>query len=179
MKLQVLELRNKIASDARSEMSKDQRDYLLRQQMRAIQQELGDKDGDQPTSTCSANRSKRPGSPRMSSRKPTVKLSRLQRLPAGQPEHQVIRTYLELIIELPWNKKTCDSLDIARARQVLDEDHFGLREVKERILEHLGVLKLNPEAKAPILCFRRASRRRQDFAGPVHRPRPRAASSSA
>src|SRR5262249_20584701 len=74
-------------------------------------------------------------------------------LPAASPEHQVIRPYLELVIELPWRKSTIDVIDLARTRQVLDEDHFGLDEVKERILEDLAVLKLNPQAKAPILCL--------------------------
>src|SRR5262249_8408409 len=74
-------------------------------------------------------------------------------LPAASPEHQVIRPYLELVIELPWRKSTIDVIDLARTRQVLDEDHFGLSEVKERILEDLAVLKLNPQAKAPILCL--------------------------
>src|SRR5665213_2567447 len=80
-------------------------------------------------------------------------LGRMEKLPPSQPEHNVIRTWLEYVIELPWNKRSDDNLDLARARQVLDEDHFGLTKVKERILEHLAVLKLNPEAKAPILCF--------------------------
>ena len=71
----------------------------------------------------------------------------------AQPEHNVIRTWLEYVIELPWKTRSEDNLDIARARQVLDEDHFGITKVKERILEQLAVLKLNPEAKAPILCF--------------------------
>ena len=80
-------------------------------------------------------------------------LGRLEKLPSAQPEYNVIRTWLEYVIELPWNKRSEDNLDIARARQVLDEDHFGITKVKERILEQLAVLKLNPEAKAPILCF--------------------------
>src|SRR5204862_1657856 len=80
-------------------------------------------------------------------------LARLERLPSQAPDHQVTRTYLELIAELPWRKATADVLDLVRARQVLDEDHYGLTDVKERILEHLAVLKLNPKAKAPILCF--------------------------
>ena len=74
-------------------------------------------------------------------------------MPPSQPEHNVIRTWLEYVIELPWNKRSDDNLDLKRARQVLDEDHFGIAKVKERILEQLAVLKLNPEAKAPILCF--------------------------
>jgi len=151
--LQVLELRNKIASDARTEMSKDQRDYMLRQQMRAIQQELGEKNSDQADLDILREQIDKANLPEDVLKEARRELGRLERLPAGQPEHQVIRTYLELILELPWNKRTEDIIEIPRARQVLDEDHFGLREVKERILEHLGVLKLNPEAKAPILCF--------------------------
>jgi ATP-dependent Lon protease len=80
-------------------------------------------------------------------------LSKLDKLPPQAPDYHVIRTYLEYVLELPWRKRTEDNLEIANARHVLDEDHFNLKEVKERILEQLGVLKLNPEAKAPILCF--------------------------
>jgi ATP-dependent Lon protease len=80
-------------------------------------------------------------------------LARLERLPAGAPDYHVTRTYLEFVLDLPWNAATDDNLDIAHAREVLDADHFGLKEVKERILEHLSVLKRNPDAKAPILCF--------------------------
>ena len=151
--LQVIELRNKIASDARSEMSKDQRDYMLRQQMRAIQQELGEKNPEQAEVDMLREQLEKAELPEEVKKEAKRELGRLERLPSGQPEFQVIRTYLELILELPWNKRSEDILDVARAREVLDEDHYGLREVKERILEHLAVLKLNPEAKAPILCF--------------------------
>ncbi|HZT36653.1 MAG TPA: endopeptidase La [Bryobacteraceae bacterium] len=151
--LQVLELRNKIASDARTEMSKEQREYMLRQQLKAIQQELGEKNPDQAEVEMLREQLEKADLPEEVRKEANRELSRLERMPAGQPEHGVIRTYLELLLELPWNKYTEDNLDIARARQVLDEDHFNLKEVKERILEHLGVLKLNPEAKAPILCF--------------------------
>ncbi len=151
--LQVLELRNKIATDARTEMSKEQREYLLRQQMRAIQQELGEKNSDQADVEMLREQIEKADLPPDVLKEANRELQRLERMPQGQPEHQVIRTYLELILELPWNKRTEDNLDLARARQVLDEDHYNLKEVKERILEHLSVLKLNPEAKAPILCF--------------------------
>jgi ATP-dependent Lon protease len=80
-------------------------------------------------------------------------LGRLERLPAGAPDYHVTRTYIEFVLDLPWNATTEDNLDIAHAREVLDEDHFGLQEIKERILEHLSVLKRNPDAKAPILCL--------------------------
>jgi ATP-dependent Lon protease len=151
--LQVLELRHKIATDARTEMSKEQREYLLRQQMRAIQQELGERNPDQAEVEMLREQLEKADVPEDVRKEANRELQRLERMPAGQPEHQIIRTYLELLIELPWNKHTEDIIDIPRARQVLDEDHYSLKEVKERILEHLGVLKLNPQAKAPILCF--------------------------
>src|SRR5215469_7056555 len=151
--VQVLELKNKINTEARSEMTKEQRDYLLRQQMRAIQQELGEKGGEQAEAEQLRERLEKADLPEDILKEATRELDRLQKLPPGAPDYNVIRTYLDYVLELPWKKGTDDVLDIARARQVLDEDHFGLKDVKERILEHLGVLKLNPDAKAPILCF--------------------------
>ncbi len=151
--VQVLELRNKINTEARTEMSKEQRDYLLRQQMRAIQQELGEKGGEQAEADQLRERLDQANLPEDILKEAKRELDRLEKLPPSAPDYNVIRTYLDYVLELPWNKSTEDSLDIARARQVLDEDHFGLKDVKERILEHLGVLKLNPNAKAPILCF--------------------------
>ena len=151
--VQVLELKTKIANNARSEMSKEQRDYLLRQQMRAIQQELGEKNPEQAEVDLLREQLEKADLPEEVRKEVQRELSRLEKLPAASPEHHVIRTYIELVLELPWNKYTEDNLDIAHARQVLDDDHFGLKEVKERILEHLGVLKMNPNAKAPILCL--------------------------
>jgi ATP-dependent Lon protease len=151
--VQVLELRNKINTEARTEMSKEQRDYLLRQQMRAIQQELGEKGGEQAEAEQLRERLEKANLPEDILKEAKRELDRLEKLPPSAPDYNVIRTYLDYVLELPWNKSTEDALDIARARQVLDEDHFGLKDVKGRILEHLGVLKLNPNAKAPILCF--------------------------
>ncbi len=151
--LQVLELRQKIASNARDEMSKEQREYLLRQQLRAIQQELGEKDADKAETEMLRERFEKANLPEEAKKEVERELARLERLPTGAPDYHVTRTYLEFVLDLPWNASTEDNLDIAHARQVLDEDHFGLKEVKERILEHLSVLKRNPEAKAPILCF--------------------------
>jgi ATP-dependent Lon protease len=151
--LQVLELRSKIADEAQSEMSKEQREYLLRQQLRAIQKELG---GDNPEQTEIAllrERFAKADLPEEVRKEAERELARLERLPNSAPDYHVARTYLELLFELPWKSATEDILDIARARQILDEDHYDLKEVKERILEHLGVLKLNPTAKSPILCF--------------------------
>jgi ATP-dependent Lon protease len=151
--LQVLELRQKIASSARDEMSKEQREYLLRQQLRAIQQELGEKDSDKAEIDMLRERFEKANLSEEAKKEFERELARLERLPAGAPDYHVTRTYLEFVLDLPWNTTTDDNLDIAHARQVLDEDHFGLKQVKERILEHLSVLKRNPEAKAPILCF--------------------------
>src|SRR5271170_3478700 len=151
--VQVLELKNKITTEARTEMSKEQRDYLLRQQMRAIQQELGEKSGEQAEAEQLRDRLEKADLPEDILKEAKRELDRLEKLPPSAPDYNVIRTYLDYVLELPWKKSTEDSLDIARARQVLDEDHFGLKDVKVRILEHLGVLKLNPDAKAPILCF--------------------------
>jgi ATP-dependent Lon protease len=150
---QVLQLRDKIASEAQTEMSKQQREYLLRQQLHAIQQELGEKDPQQAEIDLLRERLEKLELPEEVRKEAQRELSRLERLPPGAPDHQVIRTYLDFVVELPWNTSTEDNLDIARARQVLDEDHYDLKDVKERILEQLGVLKLNPNAKAPILCF--------------------------
>jgi ATP-dependent Lon protease len=150
---QVLELRNKINTEAQTEMSKQQREYLLRQQLRAIQQELGERDPQQAETDLLRERLQQADLPEEVRKEAERELSRLERLPPGAPDHQVIRTYLDMVVELPWNKFTEDNLDIRRAREILDEDHFDLKEVKERILEQLGVLKLNPDAKAPILCF--------------------------
>jgi ATP-dependent Lon protease len=151
--LQVLELRQKIASTARDEMSKEQREYLLRQQLRAIQQELGDKDSDKAEVELLRERFEKANLPEEAKKESERELARLERLPAGAPDYHVTRTYLEFVLDLPWSSSTEDNLDIAHAREVLDNDHFGLKEVKERILEHLSVLKRNPEAKAPILCL--------------------------
>jgi len=151
--VQVLELRNKITTEARSEISKDQRDYLLRQQMKAIQQELGDKDGEGAEVEQLRERLKKADLPEDVRKEAERELSRMEKLPTAAPDYHVIRTYLEYVLELPWNTYSEEKLDIAHARAVLDEDHFGLKDVKGRILEQLGVLKLNPNAKAPILCL--------------------------
>ncbi len=151
--VEVLELRNKIAEEARGEMSREQREYILRQQKRAIEAELGEKNPEQAEVATLREKLAKVELPEDARKEAERELGRLESIPAASPEHNVIRTWLEYVIELPWNKRSEDNLEIARARKVLDEDHFGLPKVKERILEHLAVLKLNPEAKAPILCF--------------------------
>jgi ATP-dependent Lon protease len=151
--VEVLNLRNKITDEARSEMSREQREYILRQQKRAIEQELGEKSSEQAEVDVLRERLVKADLPDDVRKEAERELGRLEKMPAAQPEYGIIRTWLEYVIELPWRKRSDDNLEIARARQVLDEDHFGIPKVKERILEQLAVLKLNPEAKAPILCF--------------------------
>ena len=147
--LQVLELRQKIASTARDEMSKEQKDYLLKQQLRAIQQELGEKDGEKAEVEILRERFEKANLPEEAKKEFERELAKLERLPSTAPDYHVTRSYLEFVLDLPWNTLTEDNLDIPHARAVLDEDHFGLKEVKERILEHLSVLKRNPSARKP------------------------------
>lgn len=151
--VQVMELRSKIASEAQSEMGKEQREYLLRQQLRAIQQELGEQSPDKAEVEALRRRLEEADLPELVRKEAERELDRFERLPSASPDRSLLQSYLELVLELPWKKKVEQVLDLARTRQVLDEDHYDLEDVKERILEQLGVLKLNPEAKSPILCF--------------------------
>ncbi len=150
---QVLELRQKIASEAQQEMSREQREYLLRQQLRAIQAELGEQSPEQAMVGQFRDRLKETDLPAQVRNEAERELAKLERLPTAAPDCQITQSYIELILELPWRRYTEDDLDLAHARRVLDEDHYDLKELKQRIVEHLAVLKLNPEAKAPILCF--------------------------
>jgi ATP-dependent Lon protease len=151
--LQVQEIRGQISNRAQSEISKEQKDYLLRQQMRAIQEELGEKNPEKAEAEVLRQRLTEADLPDDVRKEAERELTRLERMPSAAPDFQMTRTYLELILELPWRKSTAEDLDLTHVRQVLDEDHYGLQDVKERILEHLAVLKLNPKARSPILCF--------------------------
>jgi len=152
--LEILQLRSKIASEAQTEMDKAQRDYVLRQQMRAIQKELGeDETGEAAEAELLRERLEKAELPQEVRDEAERELKRLQRLPPAAPDYHVIRTYLEFILELPWLKSSEDKLELAEARRILDEDHYGLEDVKERILEFLAVIKLRPDTKSPILLF--------------------------
>lgn len=151
--IQVLELRNKIAKQAQTEMTKEQREYLLKQQMRAIQQELKEENPEETEAKLLEEQIEQADLPEEAKKEARREIAKLKKLPSMAPEYHVIRGYLELVAELPWHKQTEDTIEISHAREVLDQDHYDLKEVKERILEHLGVLKLNPAAKSPILCF--------------------------
>nr|PZN56483.1 MAG: hypothetical protein DIU68_06065 [Chloroflexota bacterium] len=143
--LEVLELGRKIQSEAQSEMEKMQREYYLREQLKAIQRELGE--GDEQAVEIEEYRRKidESGMPEEALKEANRELDRLSKLPPQAAEYGVIRTYLDWLTGLPWNKVSVDNLDIAHARQVLDEDHYGLEDIKERILEFLAVRKLRQE----------------------------------
>ena len=151
---EVARLRREIAGEAESQMGREQREYMLRQQLKAIKKELGE---DRPGAESEAEelraRLAEADLPDAVREEAERELGRLDSIPPASPEHPVIVNRLELIADLPWRRRTEDNLDLAHARTVLDEDHYDIAEVKERILEHLAVLRLNPEAKAPILCF--------------------------
>jgi ATP-dependent Lon protease len=152
--LEIMQLRSKIASEAQVEMDKAQRDYVLRQQMRAIQKELGeDETGEVAEAQLLRERLDKADLPDDVRAEAERELKRLERLPQAAPDYHVIRTYLDFILELPWRKSSEDKLDLPDARRILDEDHYGLEDVKERILEFLAVIKLRPDTKSPILLF--------------------------
>jgi ATP-dependent Lon protease len=151
--VKVLRLRNRIQSQVRSEMEKDQKEYWLKEQMKAIQKELGSGEGENPEASDLRERLAGKGLPEDVRKAAEEELDRLSRMPAGTPEVAVSRTYLEWILLLPWLEATEDVLDVKSAQQVLDEDHYDLKDVKERILEFLAVRRLNPSAHGPILCF--------------------------
>ena len=148
--LEVLELGKKIQTNAQSEMEKMQREYFLREQLKAIQKELGE--GDEQTLEVEEFRQKieAAGMPEEAEKEARRELDRLSRLPTAAAEYSVIRTYLDWLTSLPWQVKTEDNLDISHARQVMDEDHYDLQEVKERILEYLAVRKLRQERKEEL-----------------------------
>jgi ATP-dependent Lon protease len=147
---EVLEIGQKIQSEARSEIEKVQRDYFLREQLKAIQRELGE--ADEQTVEVDEFRKKieAAGMPEEAAKQADRELERMARLPSASAEYGVIRTYLDWLVTLPWSKITPDNLDIAHARQVLDEDHFGLKDVKNRILEFLAVRKLRQERREEL-----------------------------
>jgi ATP-dependent Lon protease len=152
--VEIIRLRSKIANEAQTEMDKAQRDYVLRQQIKAINKELGeDESGEQAEATQLRERLTKADLPDDVRKEAERELGRMEKLPSMAPDYHVIRTYLDFILELPWKKSSEDRLDLNEARKVLDEDHFGLDDVKERILEFLAVRKLRPDSKSPILCF--------------------------
>ena len=151
--LEVFELSSKIQTQVQSEMEKGQRDYFLRQQLKAIQEELGEGDPEQAELTELRERVAELTLPEDVQKAADRELARLERLPSAAAEYGIIRTYLEWIITLPWGKATDDDFDLDHARKVLDEDHYDLEKVKDRIVEYIAVAKLRNEISGQILCF--------------------------
>jgi ATP-dependent Lon protease len=151
--LEVVQLGTQIQSQVQSEVDKGQREFFLRQQLKAIQDELGEGDEQQAEANELRERIEAAELPEQALKAAERELARLEKLPPAAAEHGVIRTYLEWLTDLPWSKQTEDNLEIGHARKVLDEDHYDLEKVKDRILEYLAVRKLNPDSPGPILCF--------------------------
>jgi ATP-dependent Lon protease len=150
--LQLLELKTSIQDKVRQDIDKQQRDYFLHQQIKSIQEELG---GDAMTQEINRlkEKSKTKKWPKHAAEAFDKELGKLQRINPAAAEYSVILNWLDLVLELPWDEVTKDNFDLKRAKQILEEDHYGLDKVKERILEYLAVLKLKGDMKSPILCF--------------------------
>ncbi len=151
--LEILKMRERINSQIKEEMGKNQREYVLRQQLKAIKEELGDDEGDQGDLDGIEERIAKAELPSEAEQVANKQLKRLRSMQVGSAEYTVVRTYLDWILDVPWTTETQDNLDIAEVRKVLDEDHYGLEKVKKRLLEYLAVRKLKPDKKGPILCF--------------------------
>lgn len=151
--LQILELGSKIQGELKKEMDKNQREYYLREQLKAIQRELGEEDERTVEITELKEKIEKAKMPEEVHQVAQKELDRLSKMPLAAAEYTVSRTYLDWLIELPWSSATNDNLNIDEAQKVLDEDHYNLDKVKKRIIEYLAVRKLKPDMKGPILCF--------------------------
>ncbi|HSY22721.1 MAG TPA: endopeptidase La [Polyangiaceae bacterium] len=151
--LEILKMRERINSQIKEEMGKNQREYVLRQQLKAIKEELGEDDGDQGDLDGLEERITKANLPTEAEQVAKKQLKRLRNMQVGSAEYTVVRTYLDWILDLPWHSQTPDNMDIGAVRKVLDEDHYGLEKVKKRILEYLAVRKLKKDKKGPILCL--------------------------
>ena len=151
--LEVLEVGNKIQSQVKTELQKNQREYYLREQMKAIQKELGEGDDQQRETTELKEKIEKCGMPEEAKKEALRELDRLSKMSPAAAEYTVTRTYLDWLVSLPWAKRTEGELDIVKAKEILDNDHYDLEKVKDRILEYLAVRKLKPDIKGPILCF--------------------------
>ncbi len=153
--LEILSIQQKIDSDVKSKIDKTQREFYLREQLRSIEKELGESDGEFGSEIGEFRKKiqKRKGLPNYVVEKVNEQIEKLQKMPPMAAESAVIRNYIDWIFDLPWEKKTKDRLDVNAAHKILNEDHYDLEEVKERILEYLAVRKLSPDAKSPIICL--------------------------
>src|SRR6185369_9175212 len=151
--MEVLEIQNDINTQARGEMDKSQREFYLRQQMKAIQQELGEGNELQEEIEQYREKVKKAKMPKEVQEEAERQLGRLERMHPDAAETATLRNYLDWMVQLPWTKATKDNLDLKKAQKILDEDHYGLEKIKDRIIEHLAVRKLKKDSKGPILCF--------------------------
>ncbi len=151
--IEVLNMQHKIMVHAKDEIDKSQREYFLRQQLKAIQQELGETDERTEEITELRRKIKEAKMPELAGKEAEKQLNRLSRMHPDAAESGMVHNYIDWLLELPWSDATEDNLDIKQAQAVLDEDHYDLKKVKERILEYLAVRKLQPKMKGPILCF--------------------------
>ena len=150
---EVLEIQNDINTQARGEMDKSQREFYLRQQMKAIQQELGEGNELQEEIEAYRDKVKKAKMPKEVQEEAERQLGRLERMHPDAAETATLRNYLDWMVQLPWTKSTKDNLDLKKAQKILDEDHYGVEKIKDRIIEHLAVRKLKKDTKGPILCF--------------------------
>ncbi len=153
LQIEVLRLSKQIGEQTQETLSGRQREHILREQLRQIQKELGEGEDGQAEIVELREAIDGAGMSEESEKQARKELKRLERMPEASAEHGMIRTYLDWLIELPWSELSDETIDIAEARRILDEDHYGLPKVKQRILEYLAVRKLNPDGKSPILCF--------------------------
>jgi len=151
--LEVLEVGNKIQSQVKTELQKNQREYYLREQMKAIQKELGEGDDQQREFGELREKIEKAGMSEDVKKEALRELDRLSKMSPAAAEYTVARTYLDWLVALPWSKRTEAEIDLVKAKEVLDNDHYDLEKVKERILEYLAVRKMKPDIKGPILCF--------------------------
>src|SRR5262245_11893111 len=151
--LEVLEVQNDITSQARGEIDRSQREFYLRQQMKAIQQELGEGNELQEEISQYRRKIRKAKMPAEAAEEAERQVSRLERMHPDAAETATIRNYLDWMVSLPWSKSTKDNLDLKKAEAILNADHYGLEKIKERIIEHLAVRKLKKDTKGPILCF--------------------------
>jgi ATP-dependent Lon protease len=150
---EVLKISNKISEQTQETMGQRQREFVLREQMRAIQKELGEEEGSTAEIEEISNAISAAKMPEEAEKQARKELSRLQHMPDASGEYSMIRAYLDWLTELPWSISSVSIIDIKKAREILNEDHYGLEKIKQRILEFLAVRKLNPNGKSPILCF--------------------------
>jgi ATP-dependent Lon protease len=151
--IEILELERKINTRVRKQMERTQKEYYLREQMKAIQKELGERDERQSEAEEYLQKIKEKGLPDEAEEKAIREVERLEKMPPMAAEAVVVRTYIDWLLALPWSSRTEDRLDLPEAARILDEDHYGLEKVKERILEFLAVRRLTSRPKGPILCF--------------------------